>query len=91
MSETVTLETLNARAAYDARNARAARQKLSNAERQRAFKERMRATGFVQVTGWVRSDQAGDIAELMARLASDPDLEVGPLRSRASGKLARLR
>lgn len=91
LSETITLETLTARKAYEAKLARSSRKKLSNAERQRAYKERMREAGFVQVTGWVRADQQGDVAELMARLAADPDLEVGPVRSRVSGKLQRLR
>lgn len=62
----------------------------TSAERQRSFKKRMAAGGFVQVSGWVRSHQAADIKTLLARLSADPDLTVGPVRNEASGRLEKL-
>ncbi|RWO96668.1 MAG: hypothetical protein EOQ98_21860 [Mesorhizobium sp.] len=64
--------------------------KSPSATRQRAFKKRMSDDGFVQVTGWVRSHQAADIAALMKRLKEDTDLEPGPMRNTRTGRLERV-
>lgn len=85
----ITLETYNARAEAGEKAALRERKNLSNAERQRAFKNRMRENGMVQVAGWVHAHQHGDVQQLISRLASDRDLEAGPVRSQSTGKLAR--
>lgn len=54
---------------------------MTSTERQRAYRERMLAEGYVQVTGWVHSHQAGYVAVQLARLKRDPDLTPGPMRN----------
>lgn len=87
MDEHITLETYQARRKREDRIARDKRALSSNAERQRAFKTRMKERGLIQVNGWVHEHQRADIASLLAALAADPDLEAGPARSACSGKL----
>lgn len=64
--------------------------KVSNARRQTEFRERMEAEGFVQVTGWVRRDNAAAVASLIRLLREDPDLEPGPMRNTRTGRLRKL-
>ena len=59
-------------------------------KRQRTYSQRMRAEGFVQVTGWVHRTQAGDATQVLRRLREDPDLRPGPMRNTTTGKLSRL-
>lgn len=59
-----------------------------SAARQREFRKRMEAEGYVQVTGWVPRDQAADVRDVMKRLC-EGDLEIGPLRSYSTGKLVK--
>lgn len=62
---------------------------MTSAERQKAFRERMRAQGFEQVTVWVPSSQASDLSVCCKRLCEDAELELGPLRNTVTGKLVR--
>ena len=55
--------------------------------RQTAFRERMKAEGLVQVSGWVHPDQAPDVTKLMAILKKRDDLTTGPLRNPETGRL----
>ena len=61
----------------------------SSADRQKEFRKRMEAEGYIQVTGWVPAAQASDVRILMKRLMTDADLEVGPLRNVRTGRLER--
>lgn len=65
--------------------------KLANASRQRAYKDRMAAEGFVQVHGWVHNHQLADVVVLLHKLQSSPELMVGPARHELTGKLVKLR
>lgn len=62
----------------------------TNAQRQAEFRKRMKAQGYVQVTGWVKANQASDVMILMKRLAESDELEIGPVRNVKTGKLQRL-
>jgi hypothetical protein len=59
----------------------------STAERQRQFRNRMEAEGFIQVTGWVPAAKASEVRILMQQLCKHPELEPGPLRNSETGKL----
>lgn len=58
--------------------------------RQRDFRSRMEAAGFVQVSGWVHRDQQADTIQLLRRLKEDGGLRPGPVRITTTGKLAKL-
>lgn len=55
--------------------------------RQAAFRERMKAEGLVQVSGWVHPHQAADVVALMATLRRRDDLTTGPFRNPETGRL----
>lgn len=59
-------------------------------KRHAAFRERMVAAGFVQVSGWVHKEQAGAAAQLLRRLKEEPALLPGPVRDTRTGKLLKL-
>ena len=59
--------------------------------RQTAFREKMRAAGLVQVTGWVHSHQAADATELLRALKARDELVPGPLRNPETGRLVSLK
>ncbi len=60
----------------------------SSAERQKAFRQRMRDKGLVPITTYVPADQAADVTEKLARLCDEGvTLELGPLRNYVTGKL----
>lgn len=59
----------------------------TTAERQRSFNARMRAKGFVKISGWVHVHQAADAQIVLNNLRQDPELEVGPMKHTPSGKL----
>lgn len=63
-----------------------------SAERQRRFRERQRAKGFVQVTLLAPSHQVPDLMVMAKRLCENADLEVAaaPLRSASTGRLVKL-
>lgn len=61
----------------------------TSAERQRTWRERRMAEGFVKMTVLVRATQAADVRHVCARLSSDPDLEIGTLRNTRTGKLVK--
>lgn len=61
-----------------------------NAERQRAYKARLKAQGLEQVSGWVLPHQVPEVQLLFKRLAADRDLTVGPVRNEATGRLEKL-
>lgn len=60
------------------------------AARQADFRQRMEEEGFVQVTGWVRRDQAAAVSALIRRLRDDPALEPGPVRNTRTGRIERI-
>lgn len=91
MSDPISIETAKARHAYAKKTARAANGGQTPAQRQRAFKARMEAAGFVQVHGWIHRHQSGDVRALLHALQADPDLTTGPARSTCSGKLVKVR
>lgn len=91
MTEVLTVETAKARHAHANKIRRLERRGLSSAERQREFKAKMAAAGFVQINGWLHRDQVGDVRTLLDMLKADPDLTPGPARSRCTGKLVKLR
>ena len=60
-------------------------------KRQADYRQRMTASGLVQVSGWVHAgQQQGDASILLRRLRDDPDLRPGPLRHSRTGKLHKL-
>lgn len=61
----------------------------ANADRQKQFRQRMIAAGFVQCNGWVHTHQFAAVQIAMAALKADPDLEIGPLKHAPSGKLTK--
>lgn len=61
----------------------------TSAERQAAFRRRMEADGYVQVTGWVPSNTASDIMEVMRRLRENSNLEVACFRDTLTGRMVR--
>ena len=64
----------------------------TSAERQKAFRKRMREKGLVPVTAYVPADQAAQVMLLLSRLCEDgADLELGPLRNYVTGKLVSTR
>lgn len=63
---------------------------MTSAERQAVFRERMRAEGKRSVTGIVHDHQLSDLLILMRRLRDNPDLVVGNLRCRRTGKVVKL-
>lgn len=60
-------------------------------ERQSAYRERMVAAGYVQVTGWVHRTQAPEVTNYLRALKERPDLQPGPLRNPITGKLVSTR
>lgn len=62
----------------------------SSAERQRAFKAKLAEQGLRQVFGYVHEHQLSDLLLLVARLRDNPDLQVGPVRNTATGRIERL-
>lgn len=62
----------------------------SRRNRQRLYRERMEAEGYVQVSGWVHRDQAPDAVQLLRRLREDRALLPGPLRHSTTGRLQKL-
>lgn len=63
---------------------------MSNAEKQAAFRLKMKAEGKRSVTGIVHDHQLADLMILMQRLRDNPDLVVGNLRCRRTGKVVKL-
>lgn len=63
---------------------------MTNTERQRAFRAKMKARGGAQVHGWVYRHQSPDLQALIKFLGSNPDLEVGPVRDTRTGKLVKI-
>ncbi len=70
--------------------AEALKRKMASASRQRAYKERMAAEGYVQVTGWVHRHQQMEVLILMKHLQARSDLSVDLARQR-DGRLVRIR
>ncbi|UIB81394.1 hypothetical protein [Flyfo microvirus Tbat2_93] len=62
---------------------------MTNAERQRKFREAMKEQGLVQVTVWVHDHQAADVKIAAQALALDNDLEIGTLRNVQTGRYRR--
>jgi|EndMetStandDraft_3_1072993.scaffolds.fasta_scaffold415389_2 hypothetical protein len=63
----------------------------SSRNRQAAYRERMKAEGLIQVSGWINPEQAADLIELMNALRHRPDLTTGPLRNPSTGRLVSIR
>lgn len=63
---------------------------MTNTQRQRAYKARQKAKGLEQVSGWVLPHQVAEVQLLFKRLAADRDLNVGPVRNEATGRLEKL-
>lgn len=61
-----------------------------NKVRATAFRDRMKALGYVQVAGWVHRDQVPDTNQMLRRLKANKHLQPGPLRDPESGKLVKL-
>lgn len=68
-----------------------AKQRASNAARQRAFKTRFADAGFIRVEMWVPAHCIPDLDEQARLLRSNPALIPGPVRDTKSGKLISLR
>lgn len=61
----------------------------SSATRQRAYRERMKEQGFVQITIWVPAHVAADMVVIANQLSGNGSLELGPLRDTLTGKLVK--
>lgn len=64
---------------------------LTNAQHQANHRAKMKAAGMKAVTGWVHPHQASGLKGLIAHLYENPDLEVGPLRNAATGRITGIR
>lgn len=60
---------------------------ISAAERQAAYRKRLKEKGLLPVTVFVPAIYVGEITSIANKLAEDRDLELGPLRNAATGKL----
>lgn len=55
------------------------------------IRDQRQASGMVQIAGWVHEHQASDVKLLLAVLAANPDLTVGPVRDERTQRLVSLR
>lgn len=65
---------------------------MTNAERQRKFREAKKANGLISVTAMIPQDQQSEVAVLLRALAENRDLELmnGSLRSKSTGRIVKL-
>lgn len=63
---------------------------MTGAQRQAALRARQVAAGLVQVTIVVPAAAAADMQTLAARMRAEPDLTIGPLVNRRTGRYATL-
>lgn len=63
----------------------------SRRNRQTAYRARMKAAGFVQISGWVHASQEADAMEYLAALRTSAHLTTGPLRDEATRQLVSVR
>ena len=63
---------------------------MTNAERQRAFRQRKRAEGLVACAVMVPAAQAAVIMMIAERMREDRNLTVSVLRDEVSGRLVKL-
>lgn len=62
---------------------------MTNAERQAAFRARMREQGLESCTVWVPAELACEIRALAEALCANRDLTPGPVRNVRTGKLGK--
>lgn len=62
----------------------------TTAERQKAYRDKLVASGMRQTAGFVHEHQVSGVVALMAALRANPDLEVAQVRDRKTGRIVRV-